>query len=60
MAVAAARRRTDGDELQPPGARIGGDQVVEPRLVDRNLAARERGNFPGVLVDTGPKSNQAS
>ncbi len=57
MAVAAARRRADrdehrvglgdraletGGEAQAPGADIGGDQIVEARLVDRHLAALER------------------
>ena len=68
MAVAAARRRADRDEhrvggfdrageivgkFQPPGAGIGGDQVGEARLVDRHLAARERADLFGVLVDAG-------
>ena len=67
-AVAAARRRADRDEhrvggfhrageiageFQPAGAGIGGDQVVQARLVDRHLTARQRGNFGGVLVDAG-------
>ena len=66
VAVAAARGRADGDEhrvggfdrageivaeFQPPGARIGGNQIVEPRLVDRHLAARQRRHLAGVLVD---------
>ena len=66
MAIAAARRRATamktasasapvlqfGRERQPPGADIGGDHFVEARLVDRHLAALERLDLAGVLVDT--------
>ncbi len=66
VAVAAARRRADRDEdgvglghrpfrsvakLKPPGLHVGGDQVVEARLVDRHLAALKRRDLGGVLVD---------
>ena len=68
MAVAAPRRRADrdedrvglghrrlqvGGEAQPPGLHVGGDQIVEARLVDRHLAALERRDLAGVLVDAG-------
>ena len=68
MAVAAARRRADRDEnragfghrtlqlgrkAQAPGLHVGGDQIVEARLVDRHLAALQRRDLVGVLVDAG-------
>jgi len=68
MAVAAARRRAHSDENRVGGrdragqigaefetasARVGGDQVVQPGLVDRHLAALERGDLGLILVDTG-------
>ncbi len=68
MAVAAPRRRADrdehrvggrnrgrelGGELQPAAARIGRDQLVQPRLEDGHFAALERGDFAAVLVDAG-------
>ena len=66
VAVAAARRRADRDEdrigrghrrlqlgrkAQPPGLNVGGDQIVEAGLVDRHLAALQRRDLAGVLVD---------
>ena len=66
MAVAAARRRADGDEhgvgAVHRGGEIGGegqaalldvvgDQLVEARLVDRDLAALQALDLAGVLVD---------
>ena len=68
MAVATARRRTDGDkdrigigdrfgdagrELQTPGFDISGDQTIEVRFENRNLAAQQRFDLARVLVDTG-------
>jgi hypothetical protein len=68
MAVAAPRRRADGDEhgiggahrrrqivgeLEPAGARVRRDQVGKTGLVDRHFAARQRGYLGGVLVDAG-------
>ena len=63
MAVAAPRRRADGDEHgigalrtrlgevgregQPALAHVLGDEIVEPRLVDRHLAcAAARRSWP--------------
>jgi hypothetical protein len=34
------------------GAAVGGDHLVQARLVDRDLAAAKGGNLVGVLVDT--------
>ena len=68
MAVAAPRRRADRDEhrvgglnragqiageFEAAGAGIGGDQIVEARLIDRNFAPIERGDLARVLVDAG-------
>ncbi len=67
MAVAAARRRADGDEhgvggadtpclrreCQPALPHIGLDQIGKARLEDRDLAAIERRDAAGVLVDAG-------
>ena len=69
MAVAAPRRRADRDEhgvglgapaparsvvkSSRPGLDVGGDQLVEARLVDRDLAALQRRDLAGVLVDAG-------
>ena len=68
VAVAAPRRRADrdedrvglghralqiGGEAQPPRAHVGGDQIVEAGLVDRHLAALQRRDLAGVLVDAG-------
>ena len=68
VAVAAPRRRADRDEhrvgganrgrqlraeFEPSGARVDRHQLVEPRLVDRHLAAFERGDLDLVLVDAG-------
>src|SRR6185312_4835231 len=68
MAVAAPRRGPDRDkdglrarkraveirrERQPPGRRVGRHQMVETRLVDRNLAAHQPRNLPSVGVDAG-------
>ena len=36
-----------------PAFDVACDQVVEPRLVDRHLAALERGDLACVLVDAG-------
>ena len=66
--VAAARGRADGDEdrlgglgglgqagreEQPPLAHVLGNELGEARLEDRHLAAGERGDLVGVLVDAG-------
>jgi hypothetical protein len=40
-------------EFEPAGALVDGDQIVQPRLVDRHLATFERGDLGPVLVDTG-------
>ena len=40
-------------KLKPPGLHVGGDQIVEARLVDRHLAALQRRDLAGVLVDAG-------
>ena len=68
MAVAAPRRRADGDEdglgglgrlgevggeEEPLRAHVLGDQLGQARLVDRHLAARQGGDLVGVLVDAG-------
>ena len=68
MAVAAPRRRADGDEdgvgilhrggkvggeFEPSGGLVGGHQLVESRLVDRHLAFCEAGDLGGVVVDAG-------
>src|SRR6185437_2455866 len=66
MAVAAPGRRADGNEdgvrlrhgidqpraeLQPAGPHVVGDEAVETRLVDRDLAAPQPGDLFGILVD---------
>ena len=66
MAVAAPRRRADGDEhrlrlghrpgevgceVEPLLAHIGGHEAVEIGLEDRNLAVAQAGDLGGVLVD---------
>ena len=68
MAVAAPRRRADGDEdgvgglgrlgqvggeEEPLLAHVLGNQLGEARLVDRHLASRQGGDLVGVLVDAG-------
>ena len=68
MAVAAPRRRADrdehrvgvrdrrgqvGGEIQPLGLDVGRHQRVEPGLEDRHLAAPQRRDLAGVLVDAG-------
>ncbi|MHC2678846.1 hypothetical protein ACVJDU_000410 [Bradyrhizobium diazoefficiens] len=68
VAVTAARRRADrdedgigvrdrlrqvGGEVEPLGLDVGRDQLVEPGLVDRDLAAMERRDLLLVLVDAG-------
>jgi hypothetical protein len=68
MPVAAPRRRADRDEHrlgacdgrgkiggegQTPAARVALDQPVEPGLEDRHLAALQRLDLAGVLVDAG-------
>ncbi len=68
MAVAAPRRRADrdehriglrdrrlqvGGEAEPPGLDVAGDQRIEARLEDRNLAPLQRVDLAGVLVDAG-------
>ncbi len=40
-------------KLEPPGAHVAGDQIVQPRLVDRQFAAPQHGDLVGVLVDAG-------
>ena len=47
------RRLEVGGEAQPAGAHVVGDQFVESRLVDRHLAALQRRDLAGVLVDAG-------
>ena len=67
MAIAAARRRADGDEngfgianacsldreLQPALGDVGRDQIGQARLEDRHLAALERRDPRRILVDAG-------
>src|SRR5437660_6203734 len=68
MAVTAPRRRPHGNEhrvgsghrrleiareAQPSGCHVAGDEVVEPRLIDRHLAARQALDFRGILIDAG-------
>jgi hypothetical protein len=68
MAVAAPRRGADRDEhrirpryrrrevgrkAQPPGRRVARHQLVEPRLVNRNVAAQQPLDLAGILVDAG-------
>ena len=68
MAVAAPRRRPDGDEhrfgafdalgqvgreAQPAALGIGLDQGLEPRLPDRHHAGVEAVDLARVLVDAG-------
>ena len=67
MTVAAARRRTHRDEhgfgigralrfrgeFEPALAEVRFDEVGKARLEDRNLAAVERGDAAGILVDAG-------
>ncbi len=68
MAVAAPRRRADGDEhrvraldrlgeiggeAEAPGGRVAGDDLVEARLVDRDLASLQARDLAVVLVDAG-------
>ena len=68
MAVAAPRRRADGDEdglgrlagageigreEQPLLAHVLGDELGQARLEDRHLAARQRRDLVGVVVDAG-------
>ena len=68
MAVAAPRRRADRDEdrRRPPSgagevgreeqpllAHVLGDELGQPRLEDRHLAAPQRSDLAGVLVDAG-------
>src|SRR5580765_5572130 len=35
----------------PTGTHVGGDEIVEPGLIDRHLAAFERRDLAGILVD---------
>ena len=68
VTVAAARRRADGDEhhvgfaecrsrlaanCEPPLPHVGFDELGEARLENRNFAAIERRDPPGILVDAG-------
>ena len=68
MAVAVARRRTDGDEDrldigdrrgeigregQPALAHVAGDEFLEARLVDRHHALVQSGDLSLIEIDTG-------
>ncbi len=68
MAVAAPRRRADrdehrlglgdrpgevGGEIEPLLAHIGGDQAIEVRLEDGNVAVAQPRDLGGILVDAG-------
>ena len=68
MAVAAPRRRADGDEhgvglddrlrqvggeIEPPLAHVGGHQAVEVWLEYGNVAVAQARDLGGVLVDAG-------
>src|SRR5881227_3682311 len=68
MAVTAPRRRAHGDEhrvgsghrrleiareAQPSGCHVAGNEMVEPGLVDRHLAARQALDLRGILIDAG-------
>jgi hypothetical protein len=70
VAVAAPRRRADGDEHrlgaverrlevggegEPAGRLVDRDELVEARLVDRHLAALQPRDLVGVLVDAGDR-----
>jgi glycine/D-amino acid oxidase-like deaminating enzyme len=68
MAVAASRRRADGNEhrvgrrdrcsqiggkIQPPGLHIGSHQRIEAGLENRDFAPAQAGDLVAVLVHTG-------
>src|SRR5436190_17895912 len=68
MTIAAPRRRAHGDEhgvgsghrrleiareAQPSGCHVAGNEMVEPGLVDRHLAARQALDLRGILIDAG-------
>jgi hypothetical protein len=42
-----------GGEMQPAGFHVLGHKIVQPRLVDRHLAALERRDLAFVLIDAG-------
>jgi len=65
MAVAAPRRRADGDEhrpgtrhrarqiageAQPPGLDVAAHQVFKPRFIDRNPPGGQRGDLGRIAV----------
>ena len=51
----ADRRREVGGELEPPGADVLLDDLLEPGLVDRNLPAHERLDLACILVHAGDR-----
>src|SRR5436190_15563183 len=68
MAVTAPRWRPHGNEhcvgsghrrleiareAQPSGCHVAGNEVVEPGLVDRHLAARQALDLRSILIDAG-------
>src|SRR5436190_3564650 len=68
MPVTAPRRRAHGNEhrvgsghrrleiareAQPSGCHVAGNEMVEPGLVDRHLAARQALDLRGILIDAG-------
>src|SRR5213082_2613166 len=68
MAVTEPRRRPHGyehrvgsghrrleitREAQPSGCHVAGNEMVEPGLVDRHLAARQALDLCGILIDAG-------
>src|SRR5437660_5649433 len=68
MTIAAPRRRAHGNEhrvgsghrrleiareAQPSGCHVAGNEMVEPGLVDRHLAARQALDLRGILIDAG-------
>ena len=68
MAVAAPRRRADGDEhgvgladrrsdvgdeVEPTGCDIGGNQSVEARFKNRHFATLQSGDLAGIGIDAG-------
>src|SRR5437868_1020935 len=68
MAIAAPRWRPHGNEhrvgsghrrleiageAQPSGCHVAGNEMVEPGLVDRHLAARQALDLRGILIDAG-------
>jgi hypothetical protein len=52
------RRQELGGKGQPPRRRIGRDQRLEPRLVDRHFAAPQPRNFCRIRVDTGDRNSE--